>query len=183
MPERDHRWRGKERPFPSRNWLRTTSTVTRSGRPRAGERGGRAASPGERTIAGLCTGISNGGIAGVKSIQTRRHRRRSFAVLHATRTSQAAMMTLAPGAESSESSSNEHAWAEQWLYVVSGTGSARIGRRTVPLREGVLVLIERREPHVIRAGRSRLVTMNVYVPPAYDAEGEPLRRKAGKTSR
>jgi mannose-6-phosphate isomerase-like protein (cupin superfamily) len=84
-------------------------------------------------------------------------------------------MTLAPGAESNESSANEHAWAEQWLYVVSGTGSARIGRRTVKLRPGSLLLIEKREPHVIRAGRSRLVTINVYVPPAYRKDGEPLR--------
>lgn len=86
-------------------------------------------------------------------------------------------MTLAPGASSEESSANEHAWAEQWLYVVSGAGKARIGKRTIKLREGTLVLIEKREPHVITAGpRSRLVTMNIYVPPAYDHKGEPLRK-------
>lgn len=115
----------------------------------------------------------------MKSMQTKRAQRRSFAVLHRTRTSQAATMTLAPGAESNESSANEHAWAEQWLYVVSGTGTARIANRTIRLAPGSLVLIARREPHVIRAGaRSRLVTFNVYVPPAYDADGEPLRRPA-----
>jgi mannose-6-phosphate isomerase-like protein (cupin superfamily) len=107
----------------------------------------------------------------MRSIETSRHRRRTFDVLHATRSSQAAMMTLAPGASSSEDSANEHAWAEQWLYVVSGTGTARISGRTVRLRPGSLVLIEKREPHQIRAGRSRLVTFNVYVPPAYDAAG------------
>ncbi len=85
-------------------------------------------------------------------------------------------MTLAPGATSNEDSANEHAWAEQWLYVVSGTGSARIGKRTVKLREGSLLVIEKREPHVIKAGpRTTLVTFNVYVPPAYDDEGEPLK--------
>jgi mannose-6-phosphate isomerase-like protein (cupin superfamily) len=85
-------------------------------------------------------------------------------------------MTLAPGAESSEASANEHAWAEQWLYVVSGTGTARIGRRSVALAPGSLLLIQKREPHVIRAGaRSRLVTVNIYVPPAYGKDGEPLR--------
>jgi mannose-6-phosphate isomerase-like protein (cupin superfamily) len=82
-------------------------------------------------------------------------------------------MTLASGAESNESSANEHGWAEQWLYVVSGTGTARVGRRRVPLRAGTLVLIGRREPHVIRA-RSRLVTFNVYVPAAYQRSGDPL---------
>jgi mannose-6-phosphate isomerase-like protein (cupin superfamily) len=112
----------------------------------------------------------------MRSIQTTRARRRGFAVLHRTRSSQAATMTLAPGARSREDSSNEHAWAEQWLYVVSGTGSARVGRRTVALRPGSLLLIGKREPHVIRAGtRSRLVTMNIYVPPAYRADGDPLR--------
>lgn len=85
-------------------------------------------------------------------------------------------MTLAPSKETDESSANEHAWAEQWLYVVSGTGTARIGRRSVALKPGSLLLIERREPHKIRAGRrSRLVTVNIYVPPAYGPDGEPLK--------
>lgn len=99
-------------------------------------------------------------------------------MLARTRSSQAATMTLAPGAESDEDSANEHSWAEQWLYVVSGSGSARIGSRTIRLREGSLVLIEKREPHKIRAGRrSRLVTVNIYVPPAYDDKGEPIRKR------
>jgi mannose-6-phosphate isomerase-like protein (cupin superfamily) len=114
----------------------------------------------------------------MKSIDTRARTRAEFAVLARTRSSQAATMTLAPGAESTEGSANEHAWAEQWLYVISGTGTARIGRRTIRLRAGSLVLIERREPHVIRAGRARLVTFNVYVPPAYTDDGEPLPARA-----
>lgn len=109
----------------------------------------------------------------MKAIATTRHRR-LFEVLHTTRTSQAAMMTLAPGAESNEASANEHGWAEQWLFVVRGTGTARIGKRTVPLRAGTLLLIGRREPHIIRAGRRPLVTVNVYVPAAYQRSGEPL---------
>ena len=111
----------------------------------------------------------------MKSIATSRYTRRNFAVLHATRSSQAATMTLRPGQTSNEASANEHGWAEQWLYVVSGTGTARIGTRSVPLRAGSLVLIEKREPHQIRAGRTRLVTLNVYVPPAYGGDGEPLK--------
>jgi len=109
----------------------------------------------------------------MKAIATGRHRR-LFEILHTTRTSQAAMMTLAPGAESNEDSANEHGWAEQWLYVVSGTGTARIGKRRVALRAGTLLLVARREPHVIRAGRRRLVTFNVYVPAAYQKSGDPL---------
>jgi mannose-6-phosphate isomerase-like protein (cupin superfamily) len=113
----------------------------------------------------------------MKSISTTKHRRKSFAVLARSRDSQAATMTLAPGGESSEDSANEHPWAEQWLYVVSGTGTARVGKRTIRLQPGALLLIQKREPHVIRAGkRARLVTVNIYVPPAYDDRGEPLRR-------
>jgi mannose-6-phosphate isomerase-like protein (cupin superfamily) len=114
----------------------------------------------------------------MKSIETTRHRRHAFAVLARSRTSQAATMTLAPGTSSTEDSANEHAWAEQWLYVVSGTGKARIGERSIKLRAGTLVLIEKREPHEITAGpRARLVTVNIYVPPAYDDKGEPLRKR------
>lgn len=108
--------------------------------------------------------------------ETKRLRRKNFQPVLRTKTSQAATMTLRPGTESNESSSNEHAWAEQWLYVVSGTGTARIGTRSLKLREGTVVLIARREPHVIKnTGRTNLVTFNVYVPPAYDQDGEPLR--------
>ena len=109
--------------------------------------------------------------------------RDDFDVLHATGTSQAAMMTIAPGESTSEGGDNEHAWAEQWLYVVSGTGTARVGTRSVRLREGTLLVIQKREPHRIRAGRSRLVTFNLYVPPAYGTDGEPLKRRATKTAR
>jgi mannose-6-phosphate isomerase-like protein (cupin superfamily) len=119
----------------------------------------------------------------MKHVATSRHRRKSFDVLVATRGAQAATMTLAPGAESSEDTANEHAWAEQWLYVVSGTGSARVGRRTVKLREGSLLVVEKREPHRIRAGRQRLVTLNLYVPPAYGDDGEPRRARARPTGR
>jgi len=110
----------------------------------------------------------------MKLVATDRHRE-AFEVLHATATSQAAMMTLAPGETSNESSDNEHAWAEQWLFVVSGEGVAKSGARTVKLRPGSLLLVERAEPHQIRnTGSVPLVTLNVYAPPAYDEDGEPL---------
>jgi mannose-6-phosphate isomerase-like protein (cupin superfamily) len=119
----------------------------------------------------------------MKHVETKRLRKRAFQPLLATRTSQAATMTLRPGAESSESSGNEHGWAEQWLYVVAGTGAIRFGRRRVALREGSLVLIARRERHVVvNTGRTNLVTMNIYVPPAYGRDGEPLRRHGDGTS-
>jgi mannose-6-phosphate isomerase-like protein (cupin superfamily) len=98
-----------------------------------------------------------------------------FTVVHSTATSQSAMMILEPGEASNETDDNEHAWAEQWLYVISGTGEAQAGKRRYKLRVGSLVLVERDEAHQIRnTGRTPLVTLNVYVPPAYDADGEPL---------
>jgi mannose-6-phosphate isomerase-like protein (cupin superfamily) len=111
----------------------------------------------------------------MRHVQTARLRRRGFQVLHRTAASQAATMTLRPGQTSSEDSANEHGWAEQWLYVVAGTGTARVSGRSVRLREGSLLLIGKREPHVIRnTGGANLVTINIYAPPAYRRDGEPL---------
>ena len=102
------------------------------------------------------------------------HFGRGFKVVLGDEHSQAAQMTLDPG-ETEGGPDNRHRGADQWLYVVSGTGVARVSGRTVRLRAGSLVWIGRREPHVIEnTGRRNLVTVNVYVPPAYDAAGEPL---------
>ena len=98
-----------------------------------------------------------------------------FDVVHGTETSQAAMMTLEPGENTSESQDNEHAWAEQWLYVVSGQGEAISKKRRFRLRVGSLLHVARGEPHLIcNTGKTPLVTLNIYVPPAYDDDGEPL---------
>jgi mannose-6-phosphate isomerase-like protein (cupin superfamily) len=106
-------------------------------------------------------------------------KRGAFEVLHDTGTSQAAMMTLAPGESSSEGSDNEHAWAEQWLYVVAGEGVVREGKtrgkQKIKLAPGSLLLIAKGEPHEIEnTGDTPLVTLNIYAPPAYDDDGEPL---------
>jgi mannose-6-phosphate isomerase-like protein (cupin superfamily) len=86
---------------------------------------------------------------------------------------QAAMMVLRPGQSSSDRPENEHPRSEQWLYVISGTGRATTGRRRTSLREGSLLLIEKDEPHQVTCtGRGALVTLNLYVPPAYSDGGE-----------
>lgn len=90
------------------------------------------------------------------------------------------MMTLAPGDASDEFVSNEHAASEQWLFVISGTGQAKIGKRRssvriVKLRASSLLLIEKGELHQIKnTGRQPLSTINFYAPPAYDKNAEPL---------
>jgi mannose-6-phosphate isomerase-like protein (cupin superfamily) len=97
-----------------------------------------------------------------------------FKVIGRTPHAQAAMMTLSPGKATGEYA-NEHPRCEQWVFVVAGTGKARVGSRSVKITEGSLLLIERDEPHQVTCtGRTPLVALNLYVPPAYDAAGEVL---------
>src|SRR5687768_9294322 len=100
-------------------------------------------------------------------------RKAKFALLASTPSAQAAMMTLQPGGSTGETIENEHPNAEQWLFVVSGTGRATVGRRSVKLSPRSLLLIKKGEPHKItNTGRSSLVTLNLYVPPAYTRSGD-----------
>jgi mannose-6-phosphate isomerase-like protein (cupin superfamily) len=96
-----------------------------------------------------------------------------FKVLHSTATAQAAMMTLRPGQSSSDEVVNEHPRCEQWLYVISGAGKATVGKRSLAIRANSLLVIEQGEAHKItNTGHKPLVTFNVYVPPAYTAQGD-----------
>jgi mannose-6-phosphate isomerase-like protein (cupin superfamily) len=54
--------------------------------------------------------------------------------------SQAAQMTLAPG-EKEGDPDNYHKGADQWLFIVSGTGKATVNGETISLRAGTIVLI------------------------------------------
>jgi mannose-6-phosphate isomerase-like protein (cupin superfamily) len=99
---------------------------------------------------------------------------KGFRVAFTVRRAQAAEMVLAPG-DSEGDADNYHRGADQWLYVVSGTGVAIVGGERVPLKAGTLLLIERRERHEVRnTGRTLLKTLNFYSPPAFDREGDPM---------
>ena len=99
---------------------------------------------------------------------------KGFNVVLGNERSQAAQMVLEPG-KSEGDSSNRHAGADQWLFVVSGTGVATINRRRYRLAPMSLVLIEHGDRHEIRNnGRGRLSTVNFYVPPAYSSQGDEL---------
>ena len=99
--------------------------------------------------------------------------RKFFTVLHSTRHAQAAMMTLRPGQSSSDEPVNEHPRCEQWLFVIRGAGRATVNRRRVALRANSLLVIEEGEPHQItNTGRTPLVTLNFYSPPAYTRSGD-----------
>ena len=101
--------------------------------------------------------------------------RSSFKVLMESPSAQAARMVLKPG-ESMGEPDSEHPKCEQWLYVVSGQGRVLAGRKRHSITTGSLVVIEKREVHQVTAtGEEPLVTLNIYVPPAYTKSGEPMR--------
>jgi mannose-6-phosphate isomerase-like protein (cupin superfamily) len=103
---------------------------------------------------------------------------KGFRVAIDSRRAQAAEMVIQPGA-SEGGPKNRHRGADQWLYVVSGSGTAHVNGRRLALRAGSLLLIERGDEHEIRnTGRSALRTLNFYVPPAYTKAGD--ERPAGK---
>jgi mannose-6-phosphate isomerase-like protein (cupin superfamily) len=123
----------------------------------------------------------------MKHIKTGK-KRGKFHLLANTREVQAAMMTLPPGGASDEEPSNEHSSSEQWLFVISGSGEAKIGKRRgqfrrIKLEPGSLLIIEKGELHqIVNSGKRSLRTINFYAPPAYDEQGEPvgtLRRVLG----
>lgn len=97
-----------------------------------------------------------------------------FNVVLENRDAQAATMTLSPGTAEGRPE-NRHRGADQWLYVVSGSGTATINGKHHPVSEGTLMLIEHGDEHEIRnTGDTPLRTLNVYVPPAYSPDGKEL---------
>jgi mannose-6-phosphate isomerase-like protein (cupin superfamily) len=85
-------------------------------------------------------------------------------------------MVIGPG-DAEGGPDNRHRGSDQWLYVLSGAGTATVGRRRQALKAGTLMLIERGTTHEIRnTGRTPLKTLNLYVPPAYTRSGKPSPR-------
>jgi len=103
-----------------------------------------------------------------------------FRVQLGTKQSQAAEMVLKPG-DSEGDPKNKHKGADQWLFVVEGTGTAIVNGKRYPIKAGTLLLIEKGDRHQIKnTGTTNLATLNLYVPPAYTKKGDPLPR--GKPS-
>jgi mannose-6-phosphate isomerase-like protein (cupin superfamily) len=100
--------------------------------------------------------------------------KRDFAIVLGNGRSQAAEMVLPPG-KTEGGPGNRHRGADQWLFVVAGSGRAIVKGRRVRLKAGTLLLIEQGEEHEIQnTGRDKLVTLNFYVPPAYTDDGDEL---------
>ena len=106
---------------------------------------------------------------------------KGFSVAITNKRAQAATMVIAPG-DSEGGPDNRHRGADQWLLVLSGRGVATLGRRRHALKAGSLLLIERGTTHEVKnTGRTPLKTLNIYVPPAYTADGDALPRGQGRT--
>ena len=98
---------------------------------------------------------------------------KGFRVAFEVRKAQVAEMVIAPGG-SEGGADNRHRGADQWLFVVSGSGVAAVEGKRVPLKAGTLLVIEKGERHEVRnTGRTLLKTLNFYYPPAFDTEGDP----------
>jgi len=106
---------------------------------------------------------------------------KGFRVVFGNRRAQAAEMTIAPG-DAEGGVDNRHVGADQWLFVVAGSGTAVLAGKRVRLGPGTLLLIEKGERHEIRNdGDEPLRTLNFYTPPAYRADAEEL--PAGRARR
>ncbi|MDP9175064.1 MAG: cupin domain-containing protein [Planctomycetota bacterium] len=96
-----------------------------------------------------------------------------FKPLISTLQVQSAVMVLKPGQSSSDEVENEHPKAEQWLFVISGHGRATVGTRSIAIKTGSLLVIEKAERHQITGtGSKPLITLNLYCPPAYTDQGK-----------
>jgi mannose-6-phosphate isomerase-like protein (cupin superfamily) len=99
---------------------------------------------------------------------------KGFRVALGNRRCQAAEMVIEPGSAEG-GPQNRHRGADQWLFVVAGTGVAKIKGRRYALKAGTLLLIEHGDQHEIRNnGRANLKTLNIYSPPAYTRSGNEL---------
>jgi mannose-6-phosphate isomerase-like protein (cupin superfamily) len=99
---------------------------------------------------------------------------KGFRVALGNRRCQAAEMVIEPGGAEG-GPMNRHRGADQWLFVLAGSGVATIKGQRYPLRRGVLFLIEHGDQHEIRnTGRGLLKTLNLYSPPAYTRNGDEL---------
>ena len=85
-------------------------------------------------------------------------------------------MVLLPG-KAEGGPKNRHRGADQWLFVVSGDGTATVNHRRFALRPGLVLLLEHGDQHEIKnTGRTPLKTLNIYSPPAYTKAGDELPR-------
>ena len=90
-----------------------------------------------------------------------------FRVVAGSERSQAAEMALPPGG-STGGPDNRHDRSDQWVLVLSGSGTAIVEGSEYELSPGTLLLIEAGEAHELKsASEEELATVNFYAPPEY----------------
>lgn len=90
-----------------------------------------------------------------------------FRVVAGSERSQAAEMALPPGG-STGGPDNRHERSDQWVLVMSGSGTAIVEGTEYELSPGTLLLIEAGEAHELKSGPGeQLATLNFYAPPEY----------------
>lgn len=88
-----------------------------------------------------------------------------FKVVLETASAQAAVMTIAPGGSSGGESVHK---ADQWLFVLSGSGEALVAGTRHPIEAHSLIVIEAGETHeIFNTGDAPLETLNFYTPPEF----------------
>ena len=93
--------------------------------------------------------------------------RSMFEVLHTTKRSQSAVMTLKPGGESSEEM-NVHKSSDQVVYIISGEVEVETGEEKKILKTGDTCIIPAGTAHRLsNRGSGPAATFNVYSPPEY----------------
>jgi mannose-6-phosphate isomerase-like protein (cupin superfamily) len=117
---------------------------------------------------------ANGSLSEIAAVHKLLRFGTGFRVAMKNARAEAAVMVIEPG-DAEGDSRNRHRGADQWLFVVSGSGQARVGERRIQLKRGSLLLIERGQTHEVRnTGRRVLRTLNFYAPPAYTRSGRAL---------
>ena len=93
--------------------------------------------------------------------------RSQFRVVAGSSRSLAAEMALGPG-RATGGPDNRHPDSDQWVLVLSGSGTAIVEGDEHDLSPGTLLLIEAGEAHELRsAPEETLATVNIYAPPEY----------------
>jgi mannose-6-phosphate isomerase-like protein (cupin superfamily) len=90
-----------------------------------------------------------------------------FQVLQTSRRTQTAMMTLQPG-KSSGSNPEGHEKSDQVLLVLDGEVEGEIGKETIMMKKGDVVVIPAGTKHKFtNRSSTKAVTFNTYSPPEY----------------
>lgn len=95
------------------------------------------------------------------------HPKKEWEVIASTPRSQAATMVLEKG-ERTGGPRNKHEDSDQWMYVISGKGSAIVKGTKKSLESGSLLLITAGEAHeIINEESTAFKTLNFYAPKEY----------------